>query len=199
VYTVSRLRRALLPGLAVLLLAAGCGDNMGGMNHGGSGQTSSPAPAGAEFNDADVEFAQMMVPHHQQAVEMAALAETRASDPEVKQLAAQIKGAQDPEIRTMLGWLATWKQPSAMAGHDMSGMPGMMSGQDMTALKNATGKDFDRKFATMMIAHHEGAIEMAREEQAKGKHAEAKALAATIEKAQTAEIATLKKIVERLK
>ena len=77
------------------------------------GASSSSAPAApsasaqpsATFNDADVMFAQMMIPHHEQAVEMADLAATRASDPEVKELATKIKAAQDPEIQTMKGWL----------------------------------------------------------------------------------------------
>jgi uncharacterized protein (DUF305 family) len=202
---ISILRRALVGGAAatvVLVLAAGCGNgsDMGGMNHGGP--SASSAPASATFNDADIQFAQMMIPHHQQAVEMASLADTRAADPEVKQIAAQIKAAQDPEIKTMTGWLAAWGQPTTPpGGHTMSGMagmPGMMSDAEMAQLKAAKGVDFDRMFARMMIAHHNGAIQMARDEQAKGKNPDAKALAATIEKTQAAEVAQLQKILDRL-
>lgn len=197
-------RRAVLTGMAALTtvaLAAGCGDDSGGMNHGGSSQ---PSPsATAAFNDADVQFAQMMIVHHQQAVEMATLAETRATDAEVKQLATQIKAAQDPEITTMTGWLTAWGQPTAQpdAGHNMPGMsstPGMMSDEDMAKLEAAKGAEFDRMFAQMMIAHHNGAIQMARDEQQNGSNGDAKALAATIEKAQTAEVEKLQTILDRL-
>ncbi|MEV6522364.1 DUF305 domain-containing protein [Longispora sp. NPDC051575] len=194
--------RAFLAGvgtLAVLAFAAGCGgDAMGGMDHGARpGATGSVA--GATFNDADVAFAQMMAPHHEQAVTMAGLAETRVGDPELKKVAAAIKAAQAPEITTMTGWLTAWQRPTtAPGGHDMGGMPGMLAPQELAALSAASGVAFDRLFAKGMIAHHNGAVAMARDEQAKGVNAEAKALAATIEKAQAAEIATLQKILDRL-
>ncbi|MGY0237076.1 DUF305 domain-containing protein [Longispora urticae] len=201
-------RRAFLAGVgtvAVLAFAAGCGgDAMGGMDHGARPTaTGSVSVSGATFNDADVAFAQMMVPHHEQAVTMAGLAETRVGDPELKKVAAAIKAAQAPEITTMTGWLTAWKRPTTAAGgHDMGGMsammPGMLSPQELAALSAASGVAFDRLFAKGMIAHHNGAIAMARDEQAKGVNAEAKALAAAIEKAQAAEIATLQKILDRL-
>jgi uncharacterized protein (DUF305 family) len=95
--------------------------------------TASVGGSPATFNDADATFAQQMIPHHQQAVTMAELAGTRATDPEVKRLAAQIKAAQGPEITTMTGWLSAWGKPaptdSLDHGMNMSGgsMPGMMS------------------------------------------------------------------------
>jgi uncharacterized protein (DUF305 family) len=207
-------RSALLTGaaaLAALALAACGGGGMGGMNHGGSPSATASSTAVATFNNADVAFAQMMIPHHQQAVAMATLAETRAQDNELKQLAAQIKAAQDPEITTMTGWLAAWGQPttsssaSSMPGMPgmssmpgTSSMPGMMSDQDMAKLEAAKGTAFDRMFAQLMIAHHNGAIAMARDEQAKGANPQAKALAVTIEKTQTAEVAKLQQILNRL-
>jgi uncharacterized protein (DUF305 family) len=160
------------------------------------------AAAEATQNDADVAFAQMMIPHHRQAVDMATLAETRASDPQVKQLA--IKAAQDPEIATMTGWLTTWGKPttapSSMPGMDMGHglMPGMMSDADMAQLQAAAGKDFDRQFCTMMIAHHQGAIQMARQEQTAGVNPDAKALAERIATSQQGEIDTMNKILARL-
>lgn len=183
--------------LATLGLISACGGGMGGMDH-GSGSSTGSAPAGATFNDADVMFAQMMIPHHQQAVQLATLADTKASDPEIKQLAAQIKAAQDPEITTMSGWLTGWGRPSAAAGgHSMpgmSGMPGMMSEQEMTALSQATGTDFDRRFARGMIAHHNGAIQMAKDEQAKGSNSAAKAMAAAMVRNEQDEVERLRKI-----
>ncbi|WP_327090768.1 DUF305 domain-containing protein [Nonomuraea sp. NBC_01738] len=154
-------------------------------------------PAGAAFNDADVMFAQMMIPHHEQAVEMAELAESRASDQEIKDLAAKIKGAQDPEIQTMKSWLTAWGKPVPSGGmnHDM---PGIMSASEMKELEAAKGAAFDRKFAKMMIAHHKGAVDMARTEQRDGTNPEAVALAKAIETAQQEEIAQMEKLLARL-
>ena len=191
--------------LSGALLLAGCGggdDSMSGMDGMNGMSSSSPADAGdasqGNFNDADVTFATDMIPHHRQAVEMADLASTRASSPEVTALAAQIKDAQDPEIETMSGWLASWGQPvpEDMSGMDMSSsMPGMMSMDDMSALEDASGAEFDRMFLTMMIEHHEGAIEMAQTEQADGLNPEAISLAKDIEAAQTVEIANMKDLL----
>jgi uncharacterized protein (DUF305 family) len=220
------LRRAALAGaaLSALLATAACGDgdDMAGMGHSSASPTSSAsASAAATFNDADVMFAQMMIPHHQQAVAMAELAPTRANDPELKDLAAKIKAAQDPEIATMTGWLNAWGKPTAApggqnmpgmgpsSGHNMPGMtsspmpemsamPGMMSDKEMDDLKAAKGTQFDKMFAQMMIAHHNGAIEMAKTEQANGSNPDAKALAAKIAADQAAEVQTLQKIHDRL-
>ncbi|QXC60586.1 DUF305 domain-containing protein [Aquihabitans sp. G128] len=177
---------------------AGCssdGSDMGGMGH-GSDSSQSPA-ASAEFNDADVTFVQGMIPHHQQAVEMATLAETRADSAEVKGLAAKIKGAQDPEIKQMQGYLKDWGQnePSGMGGDSMSMDHGMMSDADMTKLEDASGAEFDQMFLTMMIEHHKGAIEQAETELADGKSAGAKKLAKAIVTAQKAEITTMEDLI----
>ncbi|MEU4789358.1 DUF305 domain-containing protein [Micromonospora tulbaghiae] len=202
------LRRAALAGVALsaLLATAACGgDDTGGMTHGtGSSSAAGASPsAGATFNDADVMFAQMMIPHHQQAVTMADLAPTRASDTELKDLAARIKAAQDPEITTMKGWLTAWGKPMDLpSDHSMpgmtSGMPGMMSEQQMKNLAAANGAAFDKMFAELMIAHHNGAIDMAKAEQADGSNPEAKALAARIASDQATEVQTLRKILDRL-
>ncbi len=123
----------------MLALAAGCGDDnsgdMPGMGHGsGATATSAGRDPGAAFNDADVTFAQNMIPHHKQAVQMADLAASRAADPEIKQLAGQIKAAQDPEIKTLTGWLTGWGRPvDPPQGHGGHAMPGMMSDAEMGA------------------------------------------------------------------
>lgn len=157
-----------------------------------------------EFNEQDVTFAQQMIPHHEQAVEMADLAETRAASQEVKDLAADIEAAQGPEIETMTGWLKEWGED--VPGDDMSGtdhgdissddMSGMMSEEEMAQLGAASGREFDRMFLTMMVEHHEGAIEMAQTEQADGKNPDATALAEEIETAQTAEIETMNSLLQ---
>ncbi len=202
-------RRTILAGVAVTaaVLLSGCGggtDQSGSMP--GMGGTTTAAPTGstaASFNDADVQFAQQMIPHHQQAVQMAVMAETGATDPEVKALAGKIKAAQDPEITTMTGWLTTWGKPApttSMGSMDMSGaaMPGMMSDADMGKLGAMKGKNVDTQFLTMMIAHHQGAVTMAQQELTTGTNAQAKALAEQIITSQTAEISTMKSILARL-
>ncbi|MFJ3782117.1 DUF305 domain-containing protein [Streptomyces sp. NPDC090093] len=178
------------------------------------GSAASQAPAPGPFNDADVMFAQMMIPHHEQALEMARLADGRAEDPGVKRLVAAIERAQDPEIRTMRAWLKGWGRPES-AGHgdghgsgsgsdhgdghgSGSGMAGMMSEQDMKGLAAARGKEFDRAFAELMIAHHEGAVTMAEEERSKGLNPTAKKLADDVVRTQSAEIAELRKVLDRL-
>ncbi|WP_432061591.1 DUF305 domain-containing protein [Streptomyces sp. S1] len=176
------------------------------------GSAASQAPAPGPFNDADVMFAQMMIPHHEQALEMAELADGRAEDPGVKRLVAAIERAQDPEIRTMRAWLKGWGRPESAGhgdGHNSgsdhgdghgsgSGMAGMMSEQDMKDLAAAKGKEFDRAFAELMIAHHEGAVAMAEEERSKGLNPTAKKLADDVVRTQSAEIAELRKVLDRL-
>ncbi|GIF16332.1 DUF305 domain-containing protein [Actinoplanes teichomyceticus] len=209
--SVSRRRRGLLAaaaavGAAVLLAACG-GGTESGMDHGGTatptGTASAGVPAAGTHNDADVAFAQQMIPHHRQAVEMAAMADGRAGDARVTALAGQIRAAQQPEIDTMTGWLTAWGAPAPSAGDTMGdmhhdAMPGGMSESDMTALHNAKGAEFDKQFLTMMIEHHEGAVEMARTETAQGADPQAKALAQKIITAQQAEIATMKGILAQL-
>lgn len=154
-------------------------------------------------NDADVTFAQEMIPHHQQAVEMADLAETRAESQEVKDLAADIEAAQGPEIETMTGWLESWGEDvpdegmSGMDHGDMSSddMGGMMTEDEMADLEAASGAQFDQMFLTMMIEHHEGAIEMARTEQSEGEFPEAVDMAEEIETTQAEEIQTMQDLL----
>ncbi|MFF6833304.1 DUF305 domain-containing protein [Streptomyces sp. NPDC012438] len=187
--------------VAALALTA-CGDD------GNSGATSAPPPATAsapatvpagEHNQADVTFAQGMIPHHRQAILMSEMVQAHASSDEVKALAEKIKKAQEPEIATMTAWLKAWgeKVPTGMDGmdggdHDGSGMPGMMDNQRMDQLRGASGTVFDTMFLTMMIQHHEGAVEMAKTEKAQGAYGPAKTLADDIITSQTAEIAQMK-------
>ncbi|MFJ7166544.1 DUF305 domain-containing protein [Streptomyces globosus] len=208
-----RTAAALAAGAAALALTA-CGS--GGADadgaaagHDGHGASSAPsaapsAPASAAgHNAADVAFAKGMIPHHRQAVEMADLAPSRAASPEVKKLAEEIKKAQDPEIRTLSGWLASWgEQPPAEGPADHSGhgghgggAAGMMTAQEMEGLKSASGKAFDTAFMELMVKHHEGAVAMARTEQTQGASTEAKAMAQAIITSQTAEIAHMQKLL----
>ncbi|MGW0821721.1 DUF305 domain-containing protein [Streptomyces sp. NPDC002845] len=201
---VSRPSASLAAG--ALLLAA-CGgdsaDSGAGDSSSAAATDSAAAGAGAEsgdFNDADVAFAQMMIPHHEQALEMARTADGRASDAELKDIAAEIEKAQDPEIRTMTGWLESWNQPAtmeSMPGMDHGG-DGMMSDADMKELMAMKGKEFDKMFAEMMIEHHNGAITMAEDERRNGSNADVKKMADAIVTTQSAEVTQLRSILDRL-
>ncbi|HEX2896240.1 MAG TPA: DUF305 domain-containing protein [Marmoricola sp.] len=190
--------------LGATLAACGNGDDQTGSTGGASRISTSPsatttAQQTPEFNAADITFATDMIPHHQQALEMAKLAQGRTTDPRVTQLAQQIMKAQDPEIQTMTGWLRAWGRPvpQDMSGMDMSGsMPGMMSTDDMNTLKSSSGTEFDTTFLKMMIKHHRGAIQMAETELASGSNADAKALAAKVKAAQTTEISTMESLLK---
>jgi uncharacterized protein (DUF305 family) len=172
---------------AISLLAACSGGND---NHASmSSMSTSPAASAGAHNTADTTFAQQMIPHHQQAVEMAKLVPSRTKNPKVIALAQQIQQAQAPEIQLMTGWLGQWGAAAPMAG--MSGMPGMMSDADMTSLGKATDAAFDKQWLQMMISHHQGAIDMANTELKQGTSPEAKQLAQRIITAQQAEITTM--------
>jgi uncharacterized protein (DUF305 family) len=192
-----------------------------------SAQSSTNAvPADAQaHNDGDVKFAQGMIPHHQQAVEMSDMLLTKEGiDPQVVSLAQQIKAAQAPEIETMRDWLTQWgvtgapPMTSGMPGHDMppngtmpgmSGMPGhgnmpemsgdgMMSPDDMAALQNAQGTEASRLFLTQMIEHHKGAISMAQTEIDNGAYAPAIEMANKITSSQQEEITSMEQLLRSL-
>ncbi|MFJ2830536.1 DUF305 domain-containing protein [Streptomyces sp. NPDC087263] len=207
---ICRTALAATTAVAALVLTAcsdgaGGGHDMGSMESNSSPTATSTSTASAkagDHNDADVSFSTEMIQHHRQAIDMAELADSRASSQEVKDLATKIKGAQDPEIRTMSGWLTSWGEavPDDMSGmeHDTSStMPGMMSSDDMAKLDKASGAEFDTMFLTMMVQHHEGAIEMAKTEQANGTYGPATKLADAVVTAQTAEIEQMKQMLEK--
>lgn len=182
--------------LAVALALTGCavtgGGPMPGMNPGGG---TSSADATGEFNAADSMFTVMMIPHHEQAVEMSDLLLGKTGvDQEVLQLAQQIKDAQAPEIELMQSWLDAWGIPSA---GEMNHGDGMMSAGDMAALEAAEGAEAARLFLEQMIVHHQGAIEMAETELTNGINPDVLELAEAIIDAQTAEIATMQELLEQ--
>jgi len=194
-----RYQRALAATAAALTLTlAGCSSSES--SAGGTGHT-----------DADVDFASDMIQHHAQALEMVDLTLGRELDPQVVTLTEEIRAAQAPEIEKMADWLEDWDQPVPETSRDHANahaedhgesveldtdMPGMMSAEEMDALENASGAEFQTLWLEMMIEHHEGAVEMAETEVAEGENAKAIALAEEIIDAQEAEISTMQNLLE---
>jgi len=147
-----------------------------------------------KYNGAAIMFAQMMIPHHEQAIELSNLAIKTSTDAEILSLASQIKSEQSPEIKQMETWLESVGMPDM---HHMMEMPGFVEESDFAALKKLTGAEFDIRFLELMIGHHEGAIEMAQD--IKGnKNSEVKTLSDAIISSQTAEITEMKTLINRL-
>jgi uncharacterized protein (DUF305 family) len=159
----------------------------------------------ADHNAADVAFAQGMLPHHRQAVDMAAMVPSRTTNPDVRMMATHISWDQQAEILTMTGMLAQWGEPVATDHHEHGGMtmpgmvdgvmPGMVDDATMTQLKSLSGPAFDELWLTSMIDHHQGAVTMAHTEIADGQNPDAKKLAEMIITAQQREIAQMNNLV----
>ena len=194
----------LLGGLAAALTLTACGDNAGGTDPGhgmNMGRSSSSSSMAGEGEAIDIAFAQLMIPHHQQAVAMADLALQHAKSADVQSLAAQIKSAQGPEIEQMKAWLDEWGAPMEMSEgeHEMGGMTmsGMMTDDAMDVLAESRGAGFDRMWLQMMIAHHQGAIQMAQDVLEESSNDEVTALAQAIVDGQAAEIDTMQQLLAR--
>lgn len=210
-------RYLFLPALSIAAVigVAGCSSDTStpAADSSASAEQGTPAESGAtvstEHNRADAMFAQMMIPHHQQAVEMSdmMLAKDNISA-DISDLATRIKAAQGPEIEIMTSWLDAWDQPvmpeGGMAGHDMGGMGGMggMDGMldeaQMADLEAAEGDEAVGLFLESMIEHHDGAVEMAQEEIDHGENPAAIALAETIAETQQAEIKEMQQLLAEL-
>jgi len=151
--------------IALLVLGAGCtAEEPTVIVPGGPGQPAKTVPASEAsaapqaFNEADVRYVRMMITHHQQALEMTALAPDRAAREDVKAIASRIADTQGPDIKAMQAWLTKVNAPP----HEMTDpMPGMATPDQVTALKAAKGAEFDAMFLRLMTAHHEGALTMA--------------------------------------
>ena len=181
------------------------GGNMGGMNHNmmGGGMMGgmsgmSQMMGGMNAGNIDRNFLTMMIPHHQQALVMSDLVPARSQDAELSALARSIVDTQQPEITQMQGYLAQWgveELPSdAHAGH---AMPGMMTAEQMKHLASLRGDAFDAEWVRMMIAHHEGAVGMAKDVLAEGRHGPTRDLARHVIEAQQQEIDQMRAMLSR--
>lgn len=202
-----RMKRALTAlTLALALALSACGNDS---------SDDSVEISATEHNDADVEFATAMIPHHAQALSMADMTMKRDLNPEVADLVEEIRAAQGPEIETMTDWLTDWDEeiPETMRDHVNSGhgdsnadeqmegmdqtddMPGMMSAEDMTALEKASDAEFQRMWLEMMVEHHKGAVQMAETEKAEGQYEPAVKLAEQIISSQEEEIQEMEQLL----
>ncbi|RJL32483.1 DUF305 domain-containing protein [Bailinhaonella thermotolerans] len=194
-------RVLMLLAAATTLAACGTGTDAAQSAGASSAPASAPAPATEQapvkdYNAQDVMFARMMIPHHRQALDMAEMVPSRSASPEVKKLARRIEAAQDPEIRTMTGWLRQWGEEAPADGggaHEGHGS-GMMTEADMRKLAGLKGERFDKEWLTMMIAHHKGAVEMAEQEKRAGRYAPAKEMADAIIRTQNVEIDEMREL-----
>ena len=177
--------------LALVFFFAG-NTNMS-MNHDGHGSMSSDEKATGAYSDNELMFASMMIPHHSQAVTMSELALANTTNPEVLALATAIRDAQGPEITQMQSWLDQSDYSGTHAGH--MDMGGMLSDEEIAKLAIAKGAAFDRLFLEGMIAHHEGAIEMA-EMIKDSTNSEVKKLFNNIVSSQSAEIEAMKALLK---
>jgi len=193
-------------GLAATLALTGCTINLrlppDDDRQTGSRESSESGGGGPwssdEFGRRDIMFALMMIPHHQQAVDMSELALDRSSDPDVRALAEQIRDAQSPEIEQMQGWLDK-AGAGSLSDRDISDMGmgmGMLDDDELAALENATGSEFDRLWLEGMIEHHEGAIRMTRMIR-DSDNPEVRSLAEAIVTSQKAEIDRMKQLLGR--
>ena len=166
------------------------GSGSGHMGHGSSSSSN------ANYTGADIMFLQMMIPHHQQAIDISNLAMKSSQDPELIELAKIIARDQAAEIKQMKAWL-TDAGASEDMGHAMDGMGGMLNDDELAALSAATGKEFDVLWLKGMTEHHDGAIHMTQMIE-DAQNADIKAFGTKVIKDQSEQIDQMKKMLVRL-
>jgi uncharacterized protein (DUF305 family) len=181
---------------AAVLVLVSCGGLSTNERTGPTGTSPAQSSQSAEHNAADVAFAEDMIPHHRQAVDMTAWVPSRSTNPDLLVMATHISSDQQAEIRTMKGLLAQWGVQDA-PGHDNSmdhmGMPvaGMVDGATLNKIQSLSGPSFDALWMTSMISHHQGAIAMAQNEIDQGRSPDAIQLAKMMISAQQREVAQM--------
>ncbi|MGJ3510172.1 DUF305 domain-containing protein [Enemella sp. A6] len=203
-----RIPAAVGAAVALVVTLAACGGNSGDADPSqtvpaASESTASAGQVDQAHNDADTMFAQMMIVHHEGAIEMADLAVEKANSQEVRTLAEGISAAQGPEIEKMTAWLEAWGEditPGGMDHTDHGGMDmeGMSQEEAMAELEGLSGTEFDRRFLELMIAHHRGAVEMSENQLADGENPQALELAQQIIDDQQAEISEMEDMLTKL-
>ncbi|WP_223165322.1 DUF305 domain-containing protein [Lentzea indica] len=149
----------------------------------------------ATQNSADVAFAQGMVPHHEQALEMTELVASRTENPHVIDLASRISRSQKPEIDRMNGWLRSWNAPVQASSHSSHGHSDSRGMVELGNLADLDGTEFDRQWLSLMIQHHRGAVEMAHKYLAAGTDPETRKLAQDVVAHQEKEISEMESLL----
>lgn len=204
--------------LSAALLLAGCAggesadpaaESSSASSAASDASSTTPGAAGAgaaeevstEHGMGDVMFAQMMIPHHEQALEMSEILLSKDGVPEdVRAMAEQIQAAQGPEIERMMTMLTAWDAPydEQMDHSGHGGMDGMLSEDELQELRDADGTQAASLYLEGMISHHEGAVEMARQHQEDGENAQALALSEQVIASQEKEIAQMQDMLDAL-
>ncbi len=190
---MNKVNAVFLSSFAVLALLAGCTNTTQDTSHGDHGDHSDHSETMETMGETETMFATMMIPHHQQAIDMSELALTNSDNQDVRKLAQQIIDAQAHEIEQMQTWIDGH-------GHEVHGdheMAGMASEEDMAKLATLESPEFDELFLNLMIVHHEGALEMVSMLDGTDK-AEAKELAQHIVEVQKAEIELMNQLLQQL-
>ncbi len=195
-------KTSVLLGVIVLLAAAVVSLSINRSDSGDMGQMSghtghgSSSSSNANYTGADIMFLQMMIPHHQQAIDISNLAMKSSQDAELIELAKIIARDQAAEIKQMKAWLADAGATEDM-GHSMDGMGGMLNDGELAALSAATGKEFDVLWLKGMTEHHDGAIHMTQMIE-DAQNADIKAFGTKVIKDQSEQIDQMKKMLARL-
>jgi uncharacterized protein (DUF305 family) len=198
---MTMLKTSLISAAAAIVVLAGCANDSGtsGIPREHGSANTSAGPSASAFNDTDILFVQVMLPHHDQAVSMSdLLLAKRGVHPEVAALARQIKDAQQAEIDTMNGWFEAMGRPQREGGTHHGGLDGMLDENQMQQLDQANSGDGQRLFLEGMIKHHAGAIEMANKEITAGQHPGAVDLAKNIATTQQQEIDVMTDLLTRI-
>lgn len=187
----------ILIGAPAIVSAQG---DMGGMHHNMGPEI--VIPKGALYTKADVEFMQGMIAHHAQAIVMSKMAEANRANPQVLKLSMKIDQSQMPEITIMQDWLRRHGQfaPDTSSWHHMQ-MEGMLTADQMKALSEAKGVDFDRYYLDMMIMHHAGALKMVNDLFASplsGQEVDVSVFANDVMTSQTGEIGIMRRLLSQL-
>ena len=171
---------------AAILALAGCGgeaivpDGQQGHGHGAT-SAAPPVAASARFNDADVMFAQMMVAHLEQGIDLAQVAKAIGSKSKVKELAGAIDTTQREELTMLKGWLKLWGKPETPSSdpnvHAAHGGLPLLDAKVVSEVKEKSGAEFDLTYLNLMTGHQHGAVEMAQTELKDGSNPEATAYA----------------------
>ncbi len=195
---ITRIASVLVALFAALFLTSCSGSDEHTDAHKTDEPVVSAQPAG--FNADDHAFATNMIPHHEQAIELAAMAPERSTDSEILALADKISATQQPEINALRVFLVQWNEnPEDNTSHGGGGhgaMAGMVDDATMARLQSLQGAEFDTLWLQSMISHHQGAIEMAKAEVANGQNDDIKRMAQTMIDAQQAEINQMKQMLE---